>query len=103
MKQNQYQGKRDSDIILLYISSRPSLLKIIITIWSYIKSSKKFYLQSERHFINHTLRNILYTDINGICPKFNEYDKKLILSSSQSMRFTIPIVKMKKKLVKRTI
>jgi hypothetical protein len=58
MKQNQYQGERD-----------------IITIWSYIKSSKKFYLQSARHFINHTLRNILYKDINGICPKFNEYDK----------------------------
>ena len=58
MKQNQYQGERD-----------------IITIWSYIKSSKKFYLQSARHFINHTLRNILYKDINAICPKFNEYDK----------------------------
>jgi hypothetical protein len=53
------------------------------------------------HFINHTLRNILYTDINGICPKFNEYDKakkklQLILSSSQIMRFTIPLVKIKK-------
>jgi len=63
MKQNpvlEYQGERDSDII---------------TIWSYIKSSKKFYLQSARHFINHTLRNILYKDINWICPKFNEYTK----------------------------
>ena len=91
MKQNQYQGERD-----------------IITIWSYIKSSKKFYLQSARHFINQTLRNILYKDINGICPKFNEYDKakkklQLILSSSQIMRFTIPLVKIKKKLVKLTI
>ena len=46
---------------------------------------------------NHTLRNILYTDMNGICPKFNEYDRarelQLILSSSQIMRFTVPFVK----------
>jgi hypothetical protein len=46
---------------------------------------------------NHTLRNILYKDINGICPKFNEYDRakqlQLILSSSQIMRFTVPFVK----------
>jgi hypothetical protein len=36
---------------------------------------------------NHTLRNILYKDVNGICPKFNEYDRakklQLILPSSQ--------------------
>jgi hypothetical protein len=42
------------------------------------------------------LRNILYKDINGICPKFNEYDRakklQLILSSSQIMRFTVPFV-----------
>ena len=41
-----------------------------------------------------TLRNILYRDINGICSKFNEYDRakklQLILSSSQIMRFTVP-------------
>jgi hypothetical protein len=46
---------------------------------------------------NYTLRNILYKDINGICPKFNEYDRakklQLILSSSQIMRFTVPFVK----------
>jgi hypothetical protein len=43
------------------------------------------------------LRNILYKDVNGICPKFNEYDRakklQLILPSSQSMRFTVPIAK----------
>ena len=57
-------------------------------------------VEDESHFFfrckhNHTLRNILYTDINEICPKFNEYDraKKLILSSSQIMRFTVPFVK----------
>ena len=46
---------------------------------------------------NHTLRNILYKDVNGICPKFNEYDRakklQLILPSSQIMRFTVPIAK----------
>jgi len=46
---------------------------------------------------NHTLRNILYKDINGICPKFNEYDRakklQLILLSSQIMRFKVPFVK----------
>ena len=35
--------------------------------------------------------------MNGICPKFNEYDRarelQLILSSSQIMRFTVPFVK----------
>ena len=36
-------------------------------------------VEDEFHFFfrcknNHTLRNILYKDINGICPKFNEYD-----------------------------
>jgi hypothetical protein len=59
-------------------------------------------IEDEFHFFfrcknNHTLRNILYKDINGICPKFNEYDRakklQLILSSSQIMRFTIPFVK----------
>ena len=59
-------------------------------------------VEDEFHFFfrcknNHTLRNILYTDINGICPKFNEYDRakklRLILSSSQIMRFTVPFVK----------
>jgi hypothetical protein len=59
-------------------------------------------VEDEFHFFfrcknNHTLRNILYTDINGICPKFNEYDRakklQLILSSSQIMRFTVPFVK----------
>jgi hypothetical protein len=45
---------------------------------------------------NHTLRNILYKDINGICPKFNEYDRakklQLILSSSQIMRLVIHFI-----------
>jgi hypothetical protein len=57
-------------------------------------------VEDEFHFFfrcknNHTLRNMLYTDINGICPYFNEYDraKKLILSSSQIMRFTVPFIK----------
>ena len=59
-------------------------------------------VEDEFHFFfrckhNHTLRNILYTDINEICPKFNEYDRtkklQLILSSSQIMRFTVPFVK----------
>jgi hypothetical protein len=36
-------------------------------------------IEDEFHFFfrcknNHTLRNILCKDINGICPKFNEYD-----------------------------
>ena len=46
---------------------------------------------------NHTLRNILYKDINGIYPNSNEYDtakcSQLILASSQIMRFTVPFVK----------
>ena len=60
-------------------------------------------VEDESHFFfrckhNHTLRNILYTDINEICPKFNEYDRakkklQLILSSSQIIRFTVPFVK----------
>jgi hypothetical protein len=41
-------------------------------------------------------RKWLYTDINGICPKLNEYYRykklQLILSSSQIMRFTVPFV-----------
>jgi hypothetical protein len=37
-------------------------------------------VEDEFHFFfscknNHTLRNILCKDINGICPKFNEYDR----------------------------
>ena len=37
-------------------------------------------VEDEFHFFfkcknNHTLRNILYKDINGICPKINEYDR----------------------------
>ena len=37
-------------------------------------------VEAEFHFFfrcknNHTLRNTLYKDINGICPKFNEYDR----------------------------
>ena len=56
-------------------------------------------VEDEFHFFfrcknNHALRNILYKDINGICPKFNEYDRakqlQLILSSSQ---ITVPFVK----------
>jgi hypothetical protein len=59
-------------------------------------------VEDEFHFFfrcknNHTLINILYKDINGICPKFNEYDRakrlQSILSSSQIMRFTVPFVK----------
>ena len=59
-------------------------------------------VEDEFHFFfrcknNHTLKNILCKDINGICPKFNEYDRaktlQLILSSSQIMRFTVPFVK----------
>ena len=60
-------------------------------------------VEDEFHFFfkcknNHTLRNILYKDINGICPKINEYDRakkklQLILSSSQIMRFTVHSLK----------
>jgi hypothetical protein len=58
-------------------------------------------IEDEFHFFfrcknNHTLRNILYKDINGICLKFNEYDraKKLqLILSSQIMRFTVLFVK----------
>ena len=42
------------------------------------------------------IKNILYKNINGICPKFNEYDggKKLqLILSSLIMRFTVPFVK----------
>ena len=42
------------------------------------------------------IKDILYKNINGICPKFNEYDrgKKLqLILSSLIMRFTVPFVK----------
>jgi hypothetical protein len=57
-------------------------------------------IEDEFHFFfrcknNHTLRNILYKDINGICLKFSEYDRakklQLILSSQKFSVFIINI------------
>ena len=42
------------------------------------------------------IKDILYKNINGICPKFNEYDrgKKLqLILSSLIMQFMVPFVK----------
>ena len=59
-------------------------------------------VEDEFHFFfrcknKYNLRNIMYKDINGICPKFNEYDRakklQLILPLSQIMRFTVLFVK----------
>ena len=67
-------------------------------------------VEDEFHFFfkcknNHTLRNILYKDINGICPKINEYDraKKITINSVIITNYAVYGIFVKKSIALRKV
>jgi hypothetical protein len=93
--QTTYTSQIDKDIVTTYKWNESKLIYIHTNYPFSLQlcNSKVHYIkevEDEFHFFfrcknNHTLRNILYKDVNGICPKFNEYDRakklQLILPS----------------------